>query len=305
VEAGWAALALPVLSRGLCETESRRAVSSSGLVPGIVVYRMKNVFASRFAVLLSVGIVLLVLPCGWAATLLPPPTVNAMPITLAWDSANDPGVSGYALYYGATNQPTFNRVDAGTNLTVTLFDLRADTGYKLFVVAYNAVGLESVPSNELLLTPPAISRLQLARQANGSLRLSGKAAPGTVCTLQFTSTLQPALWQTLTRTTADQVGSIIAFDASVSKVSRRFYRLALGALPLLGRMQIQRRPDGSMLLSGKAPPGAACRVQYASTPNPTAWSTLRTVAADAEGNVVTVDTGARLAPRRFYRMALP
>jgi len=298
-------LALPVLSRELCEPESRRAVSNGGLVPGIVVYRMKNVFVSRLAVLLPVGIVLLALPRGWAAMLVPPPPVNAMPITLAWDSANDPSVSGYALYYGVTNQPAFNRVDAGMNLTATLLDLKADTGYKLFVVSYNAVGLESVPSNELLLTPPAISRLQLARQANGSLRLSGKAAPGAVCTLQFTSTLQPALWQTLTRTTADQVGNIIAFDASVSKVSRRFYRLALGALPLLGGMQIQRRPDGSMLLSGKAPPGASCRVQYASTPNPTSWSTLRTVAADAEGNVVTVDTSARLATRRFYRMALP
>jgi hypothetical protein len=59
------------------------------------------------------------------------------------------------------------------------------------------------------------------------------------------------------------------------------------------------------MLSGKAPPGASCRVQYAATPNPTFWSTLSTVTADANGNVVTLDTTARQATRRFYRMALP
>ncbi len=117
--------------------------------------------------------------------------VTAMPITLAWKAANDPTVSGYAIYYGPTNQPATNRVDAGTGTSVTLFGLKANVGYRFFAVSYSAAGLQSVPSNELLLAPPAISRLQLARKADGSMQLNAKAAPGTTCSILFTSKLQP------------------------------------------------------------------------------------------------------------------
>jgi hypothetical protein len=263
---------------------------------------MKKVIVSRIVVLLAVGIVLA--ETRVAAVVTPAPLL-AMPVTLAWNPANDPTVTGYALYYGPTNQPATNRVDAGPGTTATIYGLRANVGYRLYAVSYNAVGLESAPSNDLLLTPPAISRLQLARQSDGSMQLSGKAAPGTVCTIQFTPTLQPAAWQTLKHTTADQVGNVIALDTSGNKAPGRFYRVALGALPLLGGLQIQRQADGNMLLSGKAPPGASCRVQYAASPNATSWLTLKTVTAGADGTVTSLDTTARQVTRRFYRMAMP
>ncbi len=231
--------------------------------------------------------------------------VSAMPITLAWKAANDPTVSGYAIYYGPTNQPATNRVDAGTGTSVTLFGLKANVGYRFFAVSYSAAGLQSVPSNELLLAPPAISRLQLARKADGSMQLNAKAAPGTTCSILFTSKLQPAAWQPLAQTTADQVGNIIAVDASAAQANSRFYRLVLGAQPLFGPLQIQRQADGNMLLSMKAPPGTSCRLLYASAPNPLLWQTLKNVTADADGNAAVLDATARLSSRRFYRMAMP
>jgi len=266
---------------------------------------MKNVVASRLAVVLASGIMLAPMPRASAFVVLPPKPVAAMPITLAWEAPNDPEVTGYAVYYELIEGLTTNRVDAGQNTTVTILGLQAGVAYRLYAVSYNSVGMESLPSNELILTPPAISRLQLQRQSNGVMRLSGKAAPGTVCTIEFTPTLQPALWQTLAHATADEIGNIVALDAYAGAVGSRFYRLALGALPLLGQIQIQRQADGGMLLLGKAPPGAACQVQYAFAPDATMWLVLGTVTADAQGNLVAVDATARQATQRFYRMALP
>ena len=44
------------------------------------------------------------------------------PVTLAWNPANDPTVQGYGIYYGPTNQPATNYVNAGNNVSVTLFN---------------------------------------------------------------------------------------------------------------------------------------------------------------------------------------
>lgn len=229
----------------------------------------------------------------------------AMPITLAWSPADDASVTGYAVYYGLINQPATNRFDAGTNTSATIFRLLANAPYRFFAVSYNALDQESVPSNELLFTPPALSPLRLTRQSSGDLQLKAKAAPGSVCTIQYTPTLQPADWQTLTHATADQAGNVITLDTSGSRAPSRFYRIALGALPLLGGLKIQRQTDDTMLLNGQAPPGASCRVEFASTPDADAWTTLTTVTADADGRMTTLDTTANQAAQRFYRMALP
>ena len=83
--------------------------------------------------------------------------LKSAPITLAWDSANDPSVQRlHGIYYGPTNQPTTNYVNAGTNLSVTLFDLLANTGYWFYAVSYDAAGNESVPSNQLWLHRPGL-----------------------------------------------------------------------------------------------------------------------------------------------------
>jgi len=236
--------------------------------------------------------------------------LNAAPVTFAWDPADDATVRGYAVYYGPTNQPAANRIDTGMTTSATIFNLLANVTYRLYAVSYNSLGVESAPSNPVMFQQSAITRMKITKEPNASIKLTSSAAPGSVCTIQFTPTLQPAAWQTLKHTTADQAGNVIALDTSGSKAQSRFYRVVLGALPLLGRMQIQRQPDGNMLLTSKAPPGASCRVQYAATPSstsssPTSWLTLKTAVADAEGNVTALDTTARQATRRFYRMALP
>lgn len=230
--------------------------------------------------------------------------IIADPVKLSWSSASDASVKGYIIYYGATNQPTTNRIVTGTNLTVTLDNLQADVTYKIYATSYNAAGVESPPSNQVLLTAKAIPRLNLSRQANGSMKLDYKASPGAVCAVQFSANMKPESWRTLTNVTADLVGGIIVTDSSAAQVMRRFYRVALSPQPLISAISIIRLPDSKIQLSFTAPPGARCEIEYVTSSSSTNWKFLVYATADAEGNVTLIDPGASSVTSRFYRATL-
>jgi hypothetical protein len=107
---------------------------------------------------------------------------------------------------------------------VTLFNLQASRGYRLYAVSYNAQGVESVPSNQILVTPPAMSRLTLTRLADGRMQLFFKAAPGTPCRVQYATKPAGATWQTWTNITTDLVGEARVVDAGAKQSASRFYR---------------------------------------------------------------------------------
>lgn len=235
----------------------------------------------------------------------------ATPIKLTWNPANDPTVKGYALYYGLLTQSTPNRADVGTNLNCTISNLVVGTTYRIYAVSYNIYGAESIPSNELLYTPPTPvaapsgPRLEIARQANGSMQLSCKATPGLVCGIQFAATPNPAAWQTLANVTADSISNIIATDISAKLVPQRFYRVALAAQPLISAITPTRLPNGQMRLDWTAPPLSTNRVLYAPYTTSTIWPTLATVVADAEGRASVIDAAAAGISQRFYRVIMP
>lgn len=245
----------------------------------------------------------------------PAAVTNAAPIKLSWNAANDTAVKGYALYCGAVNQTSQSRMDVGTNLTGTVSNLIVGVNYRIYAVAYNATGMESVPSNELLFAPsvpllpptptPSGPKLEIAKQANGSMRLSYKATPGLVCGIQFAATPNPTAWQTLTNVTATSVSNVIALDNSASLVSKRFYRVALSAQPLVSAIKLTRLSNGHMRLEWTAPPFSTCRVTYAPSTNSTIWPTLITVTTDAEGRASAIDPAAAVVSTRFYRVVMP
>lgn len=152
---------------------------------------------------------------------------TAAPLTLAWNPANDLSVKGYAIYYGPTNQPTTNRLDVGMSNSATLFNLQANVTYRVYAVSYNAAGVESVPSNPVLITQGVIARLKLAKQANGSVKLTFSAAPGTVTQVQYASSPVGATWRNLGTTTTDTSGNGTMTDTTATQASRRFYRVAV------------------------------------------------------------------------------
>lgn len=67
------------------------------------------------------------------------------PITFAFDPSPDASVVGYKLYFGATTNFD-NVLDIGTNRTVTITNIVLPV--HAAATAYNAAGIESVPSNQ-------------------------------------------------------------------------------------------------------------------------------------------------------------
>lgn len=237
--------------------------------------------------------------------------VLAKPITLGWNAASDVTIRGYAIYYGRTNLTTNTRIDSGTNLSCTISGMLVGVTYRIYAVSYDAQGIESLPSNQITFTPttPAAPnpppRLQIARQADGSMKLSLTTATNVTCAIQFASTPTAQYWQTLTNVPANQAGNVIATDISASRVPQRFYRAVLSPQPLVSGISIARQANGAMRLDWMTPPSATSRIQSATSPTATTWTTRATITSNAEGQASYVDTTAAQAGARFYRVVMP
>jgi hypothetical protein len=151
----------------------------------------------------------------------------ASPCTLAWDREQDPKVAGYCLYYGIKSSTTTNRLDVGATNLVTLKNLQASSNYFFYVVAYATNSIESPPSPVMFYTPCALSGLKLTLLANRTMSVHFLAATGAVCHVEFTPTLNPPRWQTLSNATADVNGNVTLTDPLSGNPPTRFYRTAL------------------------------------------------------------------------------
>lgn len=148
---------------------------------------------------------------------------TAYPCTLQWQATPDPNVAGYALYYGVAGAPMTNRVDAGLATTVTVKTLTTSATYNFYVVAYDVGQVESGPSNLLPYSAAAISSLQINQASNGVMALSFRVAAETSCHVEYTDSLNPPVWNTLTNAVADSNGVVNVSD-SVAASPVRFYR---------------------------------------------------------------------------------
>ena len=153
--------------------------------------------------------------------------LRASPCTLAWDQCLDPNVAGYALYYGVKGSTTTNRVDVGMTNLVILKSLLASTNYFFYVVAYSGSRIESPPSSVMCYIPQALSGLKLTPLGNSTMSLHFLAATGAVCHVEYTPTLNPPQWQTLSSATADVNGNVTLTDSLPGNPPARFYRTAL------------------------------------------------------------------------------
>lgn len=93
-------------------------------------------------------------------------------VGLIWDASPDATVTGYALYHGVGSTNVTVRVDVGQTNQATIGGLTVGVANYFFCTAYNAAGVESVPSNTLAYTPAAgepdmIFRYTLQNWTNG------------------------------------------------------------------------------------------------------------------------------------------
>jgi Fibronectin type III domain len=76
------------------------------------------------------------------------PPVSASSVTLKWDKSSGREVKGYRLHYGTAPGDYRLSTDAGKKTTCKISNLTVGKKYYFVVVAYDARGNESPPSNE-------------------------------------------------------------------------------------------------------------------------------------------------------------
>ena len=75
-------------------------------------------------------------------------------VTLAWDPNTETDLAGYKIYYGYNNLTYHTCVDVGNINDVTISGLKDDQTYYFAVTAYDASGLESDYSNQVIHRTP-------------------------------------------------------------------------------------------------------------------------------------------------------
>jgi hypothetical protein len=179
-----------------------------------------------FRVLLVAGLLITLAKFNTTTAVAGP--MSAAPVKLVWGASPDAAVTGYALYYRLADSLLPNRLDVGPAYSATLTNLEAGSYYIFFVVAYNAIGVESPPSNPLGYRPPALSRLQFSEQADGTVTIRFRAEAGALCRVEYASTLASPRWRTLGFGIADANGTVLINDPLFGHSAMRFYR---GARP--------------------------------------------------------------------------
>jgi hypothetical protein len=145
-------------------------------------------------------------------------------VTLAWSPSYSSDIAGYYVYSYEENSTVPSRVDVGPLTQATLPGLKEGLRYTFTVTAYNAVGLESVPSNEVPFVVPVPLRLLVPASPTSFKKLQFPAAPGHWYELQMSTNLQS--WTTIWQTGVANAYSWVEYqDPQSSSFKPRFYRL--------------------------------------------------------------------------------
>jgi len=137
-------------------------------------------------------------------------------VTLAWDPSTDSSVVGYNVYYGSASGNYTSKLSVGNTNSATISGLVEGVTYYFVVTAYNAAGLESVPSNEVsYIVPPglvlAIKPIQLLGFPNAALITATGPVPQKWA-LEVSADLKS--WRTLTEGTGPAVNiPVVVFNA--------------------------------------------------------------------------------------------
>jgi hypothetical protein len=83
--------------------------------------------------------------------------VEAAGVTLAWDPASSPNIAGYRLHSGTTSGVYSQTIELGNATSTLVSNLVTGKTYFFVVTAYNTMGVESAPSNEVSYLAPSPS----------------------------------------------------------------------------------------------------------------------------------------------------
>ena len=102
--------------------------------------------------------------------------LEAAVVTLAWDLSSSPNIAGYRLHSGTTSGVYSQTSELGNATSTLVSNLVTGKIYFFVVTAYNTMGVESAPSDEVsYLAPPTTAPAQMASPAPGSTFTSSSA----------------------------------------------------------------------------------------------------------------------------------
>ena len=102
--------------------------------------------------------------------------IEAAVVTLAWDLSSSPNIAGYRLHSGTTSGVYSQTSELGNATSTLVSNLVTGKIYFFVVTAYNTMGVESAPSDEVsYLAPPTTGPVQMVSPAPGSTFTSSSA----------------------------------------------------------------------------------------------------------------------------------
>lgn len=144
-------------------------------------------------------------------------------VTLAWNPSADSSVMGYRVYTREENSTNLVSSNVLGLTQVTLPGLKEGMRYTFTVTAYNAAGVESVPSNEASFVVPVPLQM-LPGTTSAAKRLQFPMAPGHWYEVQASTDLKA--WNTVwASSVATTYGWTEYQDTNAGAFSKRFYRL--------------------------------------------------------------------------------
>ena len=152
------------------------------------------------------------------------PALAERSATLAWNPSESTTVTGYYIYALEENSATPLRINVGNTNQITLTSLKEGLRYSFTVVAYDAAGTESAPSNEALFVVPVPLNMVSAAAPGGLWRVQFQGAPGRSYELQASTDLKN--WSTIWQSgPVASYGPLEFADPDSAVLGSRFYRL--------------------------------------------------------------------------------
>jgi len=146
-------------------------------------------------------------------------------VAIAWDPVSTPGVSGYVVYYGITNNNFTTRVDVGTNTTATITGLTSGQTNYFIVTAYNAAMVEGLPSATLRYVVPNPVKIVGHPKKGNPVGVTFLAAPSHYYVVEASTDMKT--WAPIYQTSMVTSNGWVTFeDPQTSSFEKRFYRLA-------------------------------------------------------------------------------
>jgi hypothetical protein len=263
------------------------------------------------------------------------PTEAGQSISLAWNPSADANVTGYFVYYGAASQTYTNKLNAANLTSATITGLVEGTTYFFAVTAHDALGMESLPSNEVAYTVPlapvnqpptldplggltlgvnaGLQKVSLSGITSGAINqmqtltvTTSSSDPGLIPAplITYTSpattggmTIQPALNAKGSATITVTVNN---GGASNNLTSQSFVvTVGLAAPPPTARLRLAAGRPAVLTMKGQV----GHTYDILATQTFTNWTLVGTVTMGSTGSFDFTDPDSINFPARFYRLS--